>query len=153
MQEAAAHDGPFPVADPVTFLAGTWSTRRDLLDRSSGATGTFSGTTTFTPDDGGLRWDEEGTVCWGSFRGPASRSYRIGAGHAGVTVTFPDGRVLCHLDLRSGTARDEHSCSPDVYRVRFTVMSAGTVDYSWDVTGPAKDHLLTTVLTRTGGPS
>lgn len=76
-----------------------------------------------------------------------------GPGDTGATVTFPDGRVLCHLDLRSGTARDEHACSPDTYRVHFTVTAYGTVDYSWDVTGPAKDHLLTTVLTRTGAPS
>jgi hypothetical protein len=159
MHEAAPSDGPVPVPDPIAFLAGTWATRRELLDRSTGTTGTFSGTTTFTPDDGGLRWDEEGTVCWASFRGPATRSYRIDPGvtgdpgDPGATVTFPDGRVLCHLDLRSGTARDEHACPPDTYRVHFTVTSYGTIDYSWDVTGPAKDHLLTTVLTRIGAAS
>ena len=38
-------------------------------------------------------------------------------------------------------------------RVDFTVTSADTVEYSWDVTGPAKDQLLTTVLTRIRGGS
>ncbi len=147
MEEPAMHSG-IPVPDPLAFLAGAWSTRRRLLDRRSGTTGTFTGITTFTPDDGGLRWDEEGTVHWASFQGPASRSYRIGAEGSGLTVTFPDGRVLCRLDLRSGTARDEHDCSPDTYRVDFTVTAGDAIDYSWDVTGPAKDHLLTTVLTR-----
>ncbi|MDQ0735879.1 DUF6314 family protein [Arthrobacter agilis] len=149
--EAAATRGT-GVEDPMAFLAGTWSTERTLLDRAVGTTGTFSGTTLFTPDRGGLRWDEEGTVRWASFQGPASRSYRIDAGDGGdggLTVTFPDGRVLCRLDLRPGAARDEHHCAPDTYRVDFVITSPVTIEYSWDVTGPAKDHLLRTVLTRT----
>jgi hypothetical protein len=137
-----------PVDDPLVFLAGRWSIRRHLLDRSSGTEGIFTGTTTFTPDDGGLRWDEEGTVSWPSFRGPASRSYRITAQDTTMVVHFPDGRVLCRLDLRSGRAHDEHWCSPDTYLVDFRIPSYGTIEYSWDVTGPAKDHLLTTTLTR-----
>ncbi|MBG6224631.1 hypothetical protein IWX63_001190 [Arthrobacter sp. CAN_A2] len=140
--------GPVPVPDPLTFLAGTWTTERTMLDRAGSATGTFTGTTTFTPDGGGLRWDEEGTACWSSYRGPAFRSYRVDVEDARVVVTFPDGRVLCRLDLGRGHARDEHPCSPDTYRVDFTVTRPGSIEYSWDVTGPAKDLLLTTTLTR-----
>jgi hypothetical protein len=151
---AASTTGPPPllgVADPLGFLEGAWATHRVLLDRTTGSTGTFTGMTTFTPDDGGLQWDEQGTVQWPSFRGPAARSYRIerGAGSA-IDVHFRDGRLLCRLDLATGRARDEHACFPDVYRVEFAVRSRDSVDFSWDVTGPAKDQLLTTALTRVG---
>lgn len=139
-----------PVEDPLAFLTGRWSTQRGLLDRSTGARGTFSGTTIFTPDGGGLLWDEEGTVSWPTFQGPAFRSYRIAAEDDTLAVLFPDDRLLCRLDLRSGRARDEHACTPDTYIVDFRVTSPGTVEYSWDVTGPAKDLLLTTTLTREG---
>lgn len=143
-----ASSAAVPVDDPLAFLAGRWSTRRHLLDRSSGTEGIFTGITTFMPDDDGLRWDEEGTVSWPSFRGPASRSYRLTAQGTTMSIHFPDGRLLCRLDLRSGTAHDEHWCSPDTYLVDFRIPSSSTVEYSWDVTGPAKDHLLTTTLTR-----
>lgn len=145
---AARISGPLPVDDPIAFLTGTWMTERTMLDRTTGTAGTFTGTTTFTPDGDGLRWDEEGIACWGSHRGPAFRCYRIDAVNAEVTVTFPDGRVLCRLDLGAGQARDEHPCSPDTYYVQLTVTGHGSIDYTWDVTGPAKDLLLTTALTR-----
>ncbi|AUZ87852.1 hypothetical protein CVO76_09575 [Arthrobacter agilis] len=147
---AHRHDStPSAVGDPLAFLAGSWHTERRLLDRAGGLTGTFTGTTTFTPDDDGLRWEEEGIVAWPQFQGPAVRTYLVRRVRDGsALVHFPDGRLLCRLDLTSGRAYDEHACAPDTYRVRFTATSATTVEYSWDVTGPAKDLLLTTVLTR-----
>ncbi len=135
--------------DPLAFLTGSWGTDRRLLDRSSGAEGSFVGTTAFIPDSGGLLWEEQGTVVWPHFQGPASRSYRVTAEMAGtMTIRFPDRRVLCTLDLQDGSATDEHLCAPDTYRVALTIVTPTRVEYSWDVTGPAKDFLLTTVLTR-----
>ncbi|BBE23749.1 hypothetical protein MN0502_26320 [Arthrobacter sp. MN05-02] len=147
---ALRHDPtPSAVGDPLAFLTGSWHTERCLLDRAGDLTGTFTGTTAFIPDDDGLRWEEEGIVTWPQFRGPAVRTYLVRRGLDGsALVHFPDGRLLCRLDLSSGRAYDEHACTPDTYRVRFTATSATTVEYSWDVTGPAKDLLLTTVLTR-----
>ncbi|WP_147394277.1 DUF6314 family protein [Arthrobacter cheniae] len=137
------------VEDPLPFLAGRWTTHRRLLDRTTGMTGTFTGLTTFTPDDGGLRWDEQGTVSWPSFEGPAFRSYRVlGVGGAVIDIRFMDARLLCRLDLGTGAARDEHDCSPDTYLVDFAVRSRKLIHYTWDVTGPAKDLLLTTTLER-----
>lgn len=136
------------VVDPLGFLAGSWATRRNLLDRASGTAGTFTGTTTFTPDGDGLLWNEQGTVAWPHFQGPASRSYTVEGEGPAIAVYFPDGRLLCRLDLRSGEARDDHACFPDAYLVEFRITSPSTVEYSWDVTGPAKDHLLTTTLER-----
>jgi hypothetical protein len=139
------------VPDPIGFLLGSWSTRRHLLDRSTNTAGTFAGTTTFTADAGGLHWLEEGRVRWPTFEGPASRSYRIARGiAAGVEVLFEDGRLLCRLDLTGGRARDQHECTPDTYVVDFTVRSSDSIEYRWDVTGPAKDLLLTTALSRSG---
>lgn len=138
------------VQDPLAFLTGEWTTQRRLLDRSAGISGTFVGLTTFTPDGEGLRWEEHGTMAWPSFEGPASRSYRVlGTGDAGIEIRFPDSRLLCRLDLATGRAQDEHGCPPDTYVVDFAVRSHGSVDYSWDVTGPSKDLLLRTTLTRT----
>lgn len=136
------------VHDPIAFFVGQWSTQRRMLDRTTGMTGSFRGITTFTPDDGGLEWDEKGTVTWPHFQGPASRSYRIIADGTTATVLFVDGRVLCRLDLGGGRARDEHGCLADTYRVDFAIIAPDSMKYSWDVTGAAKDLLLTTTLTR-----
>ncbi len=135
--------------DSLRFLAGTWSTHRRLLDRAGGMTGVFTGTTSFTPDGEGLRWDEEGTVSWPHFEGRALRTYLVRVSAPGVMeIRFPDGRLLCTLDLRSGLARDEHTCFPDTYRVDFAIRSLSRIEYCWEVTGPLKDLLLTTELTR-----
>ncbi|MFC3300193.1 hypothetical protein FJV46_02810 [Arthrobacter agilis] len=146
MNDAARHG----ITDPLGFLAGSWTAQRRLLDRAAGVAGTFAGTTTFTPDhEEGLQWAEQGTVRWPSFEGPASRSYRVlRTTGAAIEVRFEDGRVLCCLDLTTGGARDEHACDPDTYRVDFAVRSSDRIEYCWDVTGPAKDFLLTTTLTR-----
>lgn len=148
MQDAKQSTAVTGIVDAVAFLAGAWSTSRTLLDRASGTAGTFTGTTTFTPDDGSLRWEEKGIVSWPHFHGPASRTYMVEGDGATVAIRFQDGRLLCRLDLTSGRARDDHACAPDTYRVDFTVTSPDTIQYSWDVTGPAKDLLLRTTLTR-----
>jgi hypothetical protein len=147
MQEAAPPQA-VDLGHPLAFLVGSWRTRRDLLDRSTGTAGSFVGTTTFTSDGEGLLWEERGTVSWPHFEGPASRSYAVRAAGPAMTLHFPDGRLLCRLDLRTGEARDEHDCFPDTYRVTFRVTTRETIEYSWDVTGPDKDILLRTALTR-----
>ncbi|MHA7261920.1 DUF6314 family protein [Arthrobacter sp. TMN-37] len=154
----------FPVSDLRSYLLGTWRVRRGLLNRADATRGTFTGTVTFlpVPDGGpGLRWREEGTVHWpGSrspagrpvpaFTGPASRQYLIvpGGPSGPWEVLFEDGRPFHHLALAGGSWTDEHWCSPDTYRVRYEALSEDRLDYEWDVTGPAKDQLLTTELTR-----
>ncbi|WP_298254135.1 DUF6314 family protein [uncultured Arthrobacter sp.] len=147
-ETAPATPGSWGVEDPIAFLTGVWSTERRLLDRASGISGTFSGLTTFTPDSDGLAWVEEGTACWPHFQAPASRTYRVSAVGATMIVRFPDQRVLCRLDLRTGRAQDVHGCPPDTYRVAFHIRAADAIEYSWDVTGPAKDQLLSTRLAR-----
>ncbi|WP_159800898.1 DUF6314 family protein [Arthrobacter zhaoguopingii] len=157
-----------PVPDLRSYLLGTWRVRRSLLNRADSTEGTFTGTLTVQPvtDDGpGLSWREEGTVHWPGarlcagrsvppFTGPANRQYLLVPGGQGAPweVLFQDGRPFHRLGLTAGSWRDEHWCSPDTYRVEYTALAQDRLRYQWDVTGPAKDQLLTTELTRESQP-
>ncbi|HEY8293825.1 MAG TPA: DUF6314 family protein [Micrococcaceae bacterium] len=140
----------FDVADLRAHLLGRWRVERTLLDRSTGARGTFTGVVVFEHDSGGLRQREEGTMVWPTHRGPATREYgwRNTADAAVMDAFFPDGRAFHSLDLSRGCWTAEHWCSPDTYLVRFTAISADRLDYEWDVQGPGKDLLLHTSLFR-----
>jgi hypothetical protein len=142
----------FAVADLCAHLSGRWRLERTMLDRSTGAAGTFTGTAVFTPDGGGLGQREEGTMVWPTHSGPAAREYswRNTADPAVMDAYFPDGRAFHSLDLSQGSWTAEHWCAPDTYLVRFTAPSRDRLDYEWDVTGPAKDLLLRTSLFRAG---
>ncbi|HEX9225701.1 MAG TPA: DUF6314 family protein [Arthrobacter sp.] len=144
------------------YLLGTWTVERTLLDRSAGTRGSFTGVVRFTEiaDDGGLRFREEGTVAWASvpgapagtpFTGPASREYLLRPTGAPDTMDmfFPDGRPFHRMGFGPQSRRDQHWCDPDSYRVNYTRIGPDEFRYEWDVTGPAKDQLLTSVLRRT----
>jgi hypothetical protein len=145
-----------PGFDLRAYLRGSWSVDRTLLDRKTGTRGTFTGVVRFTDDDdGGLHWREEGTVRWASFDGmpftaPASREYLLRPADtpAVLDVYFPDGRPFHRMGLAGQASRDVHWCDPDTYRVTYTVVGPDECGYRWDVTGPAKDQLLESVLRR-----
>ncbi|MFF2246437.1 DUF6314 family protein [Arthrobacter sp. NPDC058130] len=145
-----------PDFDLRAYLRGSWSVDRTLLDRSTGTSGTFTGVVRFTDlDDGGLMWREEGTVRWTSFSGapftgPASREYLLRTADTPDTldVYFPDGRPFHRMGFAGQANRDVHWCDPDTYRVRYQVLGPDECGYRWDVTGPAKDQLLESVLHR-----
>ncbi|MDP9889684.1 DUF6314 family protein [Pseudarthrobacter enclensis] len=131
--------------------AGRWRVERDLLDRSDGTRGTFSGVVLFTPmDDDGLFLREEGTMRWPSFTGPATREYVLGptARSDALDVFFPDGRAFHCMSFTTEASNDTHWCDPDTYRVTYTYQSHDRFSYSWDVTGPRKDLLLVSHLER-----
>jgi hypothetical protein len=144
-----------------SYLLGSWTVARTLLDRAPGSRGTFTGVVRFTEtDDGGLRFREEGTVSWASvpggpagtpFSGPASREYLLRPTAAPDTMDmfFPDGRPFHRMGFGPRSSQDQHWCDPDTYRVRYTRTGPDEFRYEWDVTGPAKDQLLTSVLRRT----
>ena len=50
--------------------------------------------------------------------------------------------------LAGQTNQDEHWCDPDTYRVTYRFRGPDECGYRWDVTGPAKDQLLESVLRR-----
>ncbi len=150
-----------PGFDLRAYLRGSWSVARTLLDRSTGTSGTFTGVVHFTAlDDGGLRWREEGTVQWGSlggasvggvpFTSPASREYLLQPAETPdvLDVYFPDGRPFHRMGFAGQANHDVHWCDPDTYRVTYRFLGPDECGYRWDVTGPAKDQLLESVLHR-----
>ncbi|MEV7573725.1 DUF6314 family protein [Pseudarthrobacter sp. NPDC089323] len=133
--------------------AGLWTVERDMLDRASGTRGTFTGVVRFVPDDdGGLAFREEGTMRWPSFTGPAFREYllRPSGRPDALDVFFPDGRPFHRMSFTPQANLDKHWCDPDTYRVAYTLNGPDRFSYSWDVTGPRKDLLLTSHLVRGG---
>ncbi|MBX7445819.1 MULTISPECIES: DUF6314 family protein [unclassified Arthrobacter] len=136
---------------PAPERPGRWQVERDLLDRSDGTRGTFSGVVLLTPtDDGGLVLSEEGTMRWPAFTGPASRRYVLkpsGQPEA-LDVFFPDGRPFHRMSFAPDANLDSHWCDPDTYRVLYTWEGPDAFSYSWDVAGPRKDLLLVSRLVR-----
>jgi hypothetical protein len=135
-----------------------------MWDRTSGTRGTFTGVVRFselhltelngTGDDCVLLFREEGTLHWTDsggkpFTGPASREYLLRPSDApdAMEVFFPDGRPFHRMSF---TAADTelHWCDPDTYRVQYNRVGQDEFRYTWDVTGPAKDLLLESVLRR-----
>jgi hypothetical protein len=156
--------GTAPDFDIRAYLQGSWSVERTLLDRSTGTLGTFTGVVRFTPDsgqdDGGaLRFREEGTVTWTTpsgtpFTSRATREYLLRPSGALGTMDmfFPDGRPFHRMGFGTDTNHAEHWCDPDNYRVAYTLVGPDEFRYRWDVTGPAKDQRLESVLRRVPGP-
>ncbi|MGO4236367.1 DUF6314 family protein [Pseudarthrobacter sp. YAF2] len=141
-----------PAGSPTaTEQPGRWRVERDLLDRSDGTRGSFTGVVVFTPtDDDGLALREEGTMRWPAFTGPASREYVLKASTRldALDVFFPDGRPFHRMSFTPDASLDAHWCDPDTYRVSYTCLGPDTFSYSWDVTGPRKDLLLVSHLVR-----
>ena len=122
-----------------------------MLDRASGARGTFTGVVTFTPTpDGGLFLREDGTLTWPSHSGPAFREYllRPSSQPQALDVFFPDGRPFHRMGFGPLDGRDKHWCDPDTYRVGYSWDGPDEFSYVWDVRGPAKDLLLESRLRR-----
>jgi hypothetical protein len=141
---------PQRVEDLMSYLPGTWHLQRSIL---SGGTevGRFTGTACFRADvvaPGLLHYREDGTLHLGAHAVPATRTltYRVEGPRA--HISFDDGRPFHDLDLRSGADEADHPCGDDRYHGRFVVLDGDTWRHEWDVTGPRKDHLIRTVLTR-----
>lgn len=142
--------GPSPAG---TTAAGKWAVERHLLDRSAGTRGTFTGVVLFAQtDDDALILREEGTMRWPTFTGPASREYLLKPADRPdvLDVFFADGRPFHRMSFTPAANLDQHWCDPDTYRVAYTYESPDFFSYTWDVSGPRKDLLLSSVLKRHG---
>ena len=144
-------------ADTLAFLLGTWELERTLEDHISGTTGLFKGRATFTetvaagapPRCEWARYEESGELHFGTQRTRASRSLiyeRLK--DASVMLYFADGKPFVDLNLESGAWRGVHNCVEDLYEMTTTVGSPDLVQECWRVTGPRKDYLAVTTLTR-----
>lgn len=144
-------------------LAGTWQLHRTIDDRVAEATGTVTGTTEIeVADEDRLRWSESGIMDWHGRQVPITRVLHLVRRPVleqptadAWFVLFDDGRDF-HPWVTG--ERVEHPCGADLYRGRIDVERAesGRQHLSplerwtvkWDVTGPAKDYTLRTILMR-----
>ncbi|MFJ4524166.1 DUF6314 family protein [Streptomyces sp. NPDC088810] len=141
----------WPVPDVLAHLAGRWRAERAVRDLASGAEGRFTGTTVFSPlEGGGLLHEESGTFTWHGTARPATRTLRFlpGPTPGRADVRFADGRPFHELDLTTGRYVADHPCAADLYRGEFTVRDADHWRSVWRVGGPAKDLVLTTDYVR-----
>ncbi|AWB93090.1 hypothetical protein C3E78_13225 [Aeromicrobium chenweiae] len=119
---------------------------RTIDDRLKSERSTVEGTTDLALEaDGRVRWSEQGTLRTGELVLPVSRVLFVELRDGAWFVTFEDGR-----DFHPWAPGDEvvHPCAPDTYVGRVEVVDPDRWDVRWDVTGPAKDYTMTTVLTR-----
>jgi hypothetical protein len=146
--------------DLRAYLLGSWSVDRTLWDRTADTHGTFTGVAMFIEmDDGALRFHEQGTVRWATpggepFFGPAQRTYILRSSDTpdALEVYFADRRPFHRMSFLTADASENHWCDPDTYRVEYSLVSQDEYRYSWNVSGPAKNLLLESVLHRTVEP-
>ena len=135
--------------DLAVFLAGSWRIVRRIHDQRLGMLGRLTGIATFAPAPGGLRYEEQGTLIWGAYRGHAVRRYEFAiTGSASAEVRFDDGCLFHHLDLSRGVAEVAHLCPPDRYRGRYRISGQDHWTVAWQVCGPRKRLALATRYVR-----
>jgi hypothetical protein len=145
------------IVDTLSFLLGQWSLERLLTDHRSGTDGRFEGSVTIVEAPSGssagfgvrAHYDETGTIRFGNYEGPASRSLELVRQESAVVMLyFTDGKPFVDLDLRSGTWRSTHPCGEDHYEIFTVVRSLNEVEEHWRVRGPTEDYDAVTTLRR-----
>jgi hypothetical protein len=149
------------VVDTLSFLSGKWTLERFLTDHRSGTEGRFEGNVTIEAAQSSpnpalstrARYDESGTLRFGTHVGPASRSLDYVRLECGVVMLyFTDGKRFVDLDLRSGTWRSTHPCGEDQHEIFTVVRSAREVEERWRVRGPTTNFDAVAILRRRGEP-
>jgi hypothetical protein len=144
-------------AETLTFMLGTWYLERVIDDYRSGTDRLFRGSATLIQSEAATansrceqaRYQESGELRFGTQVTRASRSLiyeRLP--DASVMLHFADGKPFVDLNLESGEWRGVHHCVDDLYEMTTTVRSMSVVEERWRVTGPSKDYLAVTTLTR-----
>jgi hypothetical protein len=139
--------------DTLGFLLGMWTVERWLTDHRSGTDGRFEGSVAIvaTPSDDGARarYDEVGTMRFGTHEGPASRRLElVRLESTAVMLYFADGKPFVDLDLRSGTWSSRHPCGEDHHEILTVVRSNDEVEERWRVRGPTEDYDAVATLRR-----
>ena len=99
-----------------------------------------------------MAYHEQGELRFGTHQGPAWRRLRYrGQPDGTADVRFDDDRAFYRLDPRSGTWQAVHLCGADRYEVTGAVLGPDRYTETWRTTGPRKDQVLITKLTRARG--
>jgi len=138
--------------DLRALLLGVWT-----LERHVSGGHVMTGTARFEPrTDGLLHYSEAGTS---QLRGAArplafSQHYLYEIDGATLRVFFAETpprlfqRVVLAQDEAGWSGDGTHLCAPDTYRSRYHFYRAGPLLISHAVTGPRKDYVIETRLTR-----
>jgi hypothetical protein len=147
---------PMRIADTLAFLLGTWDLKRSIEDHRSGMRGVFDGRAWLAATFGGsaagpekAHYTEAGELRFGTNLTRASRTLvyeRLGDG--AVMLLFADGKPFVDLNLQSGEWGSVHHCREDLYELTTSVRSESVLQERWRVTGPSKDYVAVTTLTR-----
>ncbi len=144
-------------ADTLAFLLGTWALNRTIEDHRTTTSGLFEGQASVADLAAAgacsacqrARYEESGELRFGTRVTRASRSLLYARlDDASVMLHFADGRPFVPLDLRSGEWHSVHHCGDDLYELDTTVHSPSVIQERWRVTGPSKDYVALTTLTR-----
>lgn len=133
-------------------LIGMWRIDRRILD-ARGPDAHFTGEMTITESEAApatLSVEESGTLRIGD-QTPvlANRTYRwVFRTATSVEVLFDDGRPFHEIDLTSPHPQTRHHCPPDTYDVRYDFRLPDEWRATWTVTGPRKDYVMTSTMTR-----
>jgi hypothetical protein len=139
-----------PAQTLFVALPGTWTLHREIKDARFGA-GTFEGSATFSRrPDRTLLYEEHGELRLGAWRGPAWRQWAYALEGDALVIRYPGTNTELHTFhfAEDGSAAHVHFCELDRYSALLQRLHSGDVSLSYDVTGPAKDYRLRTLLTR-----
>jgi hypothetical protein len=131
-------------------LPGAWTLRREIDNARFGG-GMFEGRATLTAQtDGALLYEEHGELRLGAWRGPAWRRWIYALEGDALVIRYPGTNAELHAFRfeEDGSAAHVHFCDPDRYSALLQRLPGGNISLSYDVTGPAKDYRLRTLLTR-----
>ena len=145
----------FPVPRLLEHLLGSWTLRRQIVDRRSALTFTVEGCASWLLGDGGaVLYSEEGLLRGLPAPAPptavrASYVYTPGPQASAARVAFADGRAFHDLDLACGDSGVlAHACAPDDYTGRVMALGPHALRMEWRVRGPSKDYDAVTDLMR-----
>jgi hypothetical protein len=137
------------------WFGGAWQMVRIIENVPEGVIGEFWGECGFVPDGQGLTCSENGVL---RFRGADYHSGRVSLWRfpepGRIEVLYEDGRPFHDFGLDDPEAT--HLCGDDSYRVIYDFGPGADRDTwlsQWEVTGPAKDYLMTTRYRRGAAPA
>ncbi len=131
---------------------GRWNLSRVITDRHNGAEGRLQGTATFSSADGGLHYEEEGRLIYGSQpEMVAKRQYWWRQGEGRIDVLFEDGSPFHAIKTDKLMPDDTHLCGADLYDVNYDFTGWPAWKVTWGVLGPKKDYRMVSYYSWIGG--